>query len=166
MEGASRPPPPSTPKSLSLIASILTAAALAPNASAVVGASPAAIEALNIAAAAALGAVRGAIQDVTPLVPAAASGPPAESAPAAAAVAAPAVPAVAAPAAPFAQCRNRGKIMLDEKLLLITQVADRVPRETLALRYGVTKREIYGVWAERIKTWDAVARGVPLRALC
>jgi len=56
--------------------------------------------------------------------------------------------------------------MLGEKLLLITQVADRVPHETLALRYGVTKRPIYGVWAGRSKTWDAAGRGVPLRAHC
>jgi len=174
MDGASPPPPSPPPQSLSLIASLLTAAALAPTASAVVGASPAAIEALNGAAAAALVAVRGAVQDITLPVPAAASGPPAVSAPAAAAIAAPAaaaiaapaVPAVAAPAAPSAQRRDRGKLMLGEKLLVITQVADRVPRETLALRYGVTKRAIYGVWAGRSKTWDAAARGVPLRAHC
>jgi len=107
MDGASPPLPPPPPQSLSLIASILTAAALTANASAVVGASPAAIEDLNVAAAAALGTVRGAVQDGPPPVPAAASGPPAASKPAAAAFAAPAVPAVAAPAAPSTQRRDR-----------------------------------------------------------
>jgi len=106
------------------------------------------------------------VEDVTPPVPAAASGPPAVSAPAAAAIAAPAVPAVPAPAAPSAQRRDRGNLMLGKNLLGITQDADRVPRETLALRYGVTKRAIYGVWAGRSKAWDAAARGVPLRAHC
>ena len=130
------------------------------------GASPAAIEALNVAAEAALGAFRGAVQHVTPAVPAAASGPPAVSPLAAAAIAAPAVPAVASPAAPSTQRRDRGKLMLDEKLLLVTQVADRVPRETLALRYAVTKRAIYGVWAGWRRTWDAAALSLPLRAHC
>jgi len=99
-------------------------------------------------------------------VPAAASGTPVVSSPAAAAIAAPAVPAVAAPAAPSAQRRDRRKLRLGDKIHHITEVADRVPDETLALRYGVTKRAIYGVWAGWSKILDAAARGVPLRAHC
>ena len=166
MDGASFPPFPPPPQALSLIASLLMAAASAPNACAVVRVSPAAIEALNVTAAAALRAVRGAVQDVTPPKPSASSVAPAASAPAVAAISTPSVRAVTAPAAPSAQRRDRGWLMPGENIFIITQVAERVPLKTLALRCGVTKRAIYDVWAGQSKTWDAAARGMPLGAHC
>ena len=57
-----------------------------------------------------------------------------------------------------------GSLLLREKLLIITQCADKVPREALAARYGVKKRVVYGVWQGWVNTWAAAARGVPLGA--
>ena len=161
MDGASPAPTPQS-QPLSFIASLLTAAALAPNASAVVGASSEAIEALNSAAATALGVVHNTVRD------AAATG--ATTPPPLAVTATPAAPVVAAPSTstlPSSKERKiRGSLLLGEKLLIITQCADKVPREALAARYGVTKRAIYGVWQGRVNSWAAAARGVPLGARC
>jgi len=135
--------------------------ALSPNASAVVSAISDAIEALNSAAVTALGVAHDTVRDAAAMR---ASTPPFLSV-----TETPAAPTASARATSILPSKKERKIrgfILGENLLIITQCADKVPREALATRYGVTKRAIYGVWQGRVNTWAAVARGVPLGARC
>ena len=137
-------------------------AALSPNASTVVSASSKAIEALNSTAATALGVAHATVRDAATMR---ASTPPSLSV-----TETPAAPTAAARATSILPSNKerkiRGSLLLGENLLIITQCADKVPREALATLCGVTKREIYGVWQGRVNTWAAAARCVPLGFRC
>lgn len=142
----SSPPP-------SLIAALLTAAALIPQASALLSACPGTVEAANAAAGAALDAVRQAAQESPPL-----SALPAPQAPGA--------PEVAAAGASRGERPRRASLTIQQKQLLITQVDDKVPRDVLAQRYGISKRTVHSVSARRQEVWAAAAAGAPSFARC
>ena len=161
----------------SLIATLLTAAALIPQASAVLSARPGTAEAVNAAARAALDAVRQAVQGSPP--PPALPAPPASGAPGVAALGAPReapevaapgaprrAPGIAAPGAPRGERPRRASLTIQQKQLLITQVDDKVPRDVLAQRYGISKRTIHSVSARRREVWAAAAAGAPSFARC
>lgn len=161
----------------SLIATLLTAAALIPQASAVLSARPGTAEAVNAAARAALDAVRQAVQGSPP--PPALPAPPASGAPGVAALGAPrgapevaapgaprGAPGIAAPGAPRGERPRRASLTIQQKQLLITQVDDKVPRDVLAQRYGISKRTIHSVSARRREVWAAAAAGAPSFARC
>jgi len=61
---------------------------------------------------------------------------------------------------------KRGTMTLQQRLLLITQVADEVPSAVLAGRYGVTQRSVARVYAQREHFWAATSAGVPHESRC
>jgi len=61
---------------------------------------------------------------------------------------------------------KRGTMTLQQRLLLITQVADKVPSAVLAERHGVTPRSVARVYAQREHLWAATSAGVPHESRC
>jgi len=61
---------------------------------------------------------------------------------------------------------RRGKTSIQQRILLITQVADKVPTAVLADRYGVSKRTVNRHYEHRESTWAAASRGVPHWSTC
>jgi len=61
---------------------------------------------------------------------------------------------------------RRLKTSIQQRLLLITQEADKVPTAVLADRYGVSKRTVTRHYEHRESTWVAASRGVPHWSTC
>lgn len=187
-EGPSPPP--------SILAALLTVAALLPGASAVLSARPEAAGAVNAATSSALDAVRQALQDTS--LPPALPAPPAHGAsgfnalgaprgerPANAALhavrqsfqdqlpspglpvpSAPGEPRAVAHGAPRGDRSRRASLIIQQKQLTMTQVDDKVRRAVLAQRHGISKWTIHISSARRREVRAAAAACAPFFARC
>eukprot|EP00170_Pyropia_yezoensis_P000282 contig_1783_g283 len=79
-----------------------------------------------------------------------------------------ATPAIArvAPGGATRSIVRRPALALQQRLLIITQVADGIPLDILATRYGVSRRAISRIHSCREQTWRAADAGVPYSSLC
>ena len=127
---------------------------------------------MNAAAQAALHAVRDAARDAAAGAPVGHPGGPAPVAVgfAATVIATPPPSSVAPPAPrlpPERAVGTRGpNLQLQQKLLRISKVEDKVPREVLLQCSGITKRGIQYIYSKRQAVWAAAEGGTPRYARC
>jgi len=65
------------------------------------------------------------------------------------------------PALPAARIYKKTTLTLQQRLLLITQMQDKISVDVLAERYGVTERAVRKIFTRREHVWRAASAGVP-----